>query len=83
MGGPSREAVVIPHILFLFQEQLLLEPMFEVPGSSITSVHINEDVVAGKCPPKYEYSVDTQGADRITQTTSDDAVESGMKTSVV
>ncbi|XP_022253280.1 ATP-dependent Clp protease ATP-binding subunit clpX-like, mitochondrial [Limulus polyphemus] len=34
-------------------ESLLLEPMFEIPGSDITSVKITEDVVSNKCPPIY------------------------------
>lgn len=35
------------------QEQLLLEPMFEVPGSDIIGVCIGEDVVRGKKLPDY------------------------------
>ena len=27
--------------------------MFEIPGSNITSVEINEEVVSGNCAPKY------------------------------
>lgn len=34
-------------------ENLLLDPMFEVPGSDIKSVHITEDSVNGGCP-EYE-----------------------------
>ncbi|XP_063225023.1 ATP-dependent Clp protease ATP-binding subunit clpX-like, mitochondrial [Bacillus rossius redtenbacheri] len=34
-------------------ESLLLEPMFEVPGSTAVSVHVTEDVVAGKSAPVY------------------------------
>lgn len=34
-------------------ETLLLEPMFEIPGSNITSVLITEDVVDGKNQPIY------------------------------
>ncbi|XP_065212966.1 ATP-dependent Clp protease ATP-binding subunit clpX-like, mitochondrial [Planococcus citri] len=34
-------------------ETILLEPMFEVPGSDILSVHVTEDVVNGKIPPIY------------------------------
>lgn len=41
---------------FPFQEQLLLEPMFHVPGSNATSVHICEAVVRGTQPPRYEYA---------------------------
>lgn len=30
--------------------------MFEIPGSNISSVYIDEDVVLGKSGPKYIYS---------------------------
>jgi len=34
-------------------EGILLEPMFEIPGSDVTAVHINEDVVLGHHAPIY------------------------------
>lgn len=34
-------------------ESLLLEPMFEVPGSDIMSVHITEQCVKGVEKPQY------------------------------
>ncbi|KAG8225412.1 hypothetical protein J437_LFUL004612 [Ladona fulva] len=34
-------------------ESLLLEPMFEIPGSDVVSVHINEDTVTGETLPVY------------------------------
>lgn len=34
-------------------ESLLLEPMFEVPGSDIVSVHITEQCVKGVEKPQY------------------------------
>lgn len=34
-------------------ENLLLEPMFEVPGSDVKSVHIDENCVRGSSPPEY------------------------------
>ncbi|XP_072396520.1 ATP-dependent clpX-like chaperone, mitochondrial isoform X1 [Diabrotica undecimpunctata] len=34
-------------------ESLLLEPMFEIPGSNISEVHITEDYVKGKGKPSY------------------------------
>ncbi|CAL8088251.1 unnamed protein product [Orchesella dallaii] len=34
-------------------ETILLEPMFEIPGSDITAVHINEDVVLERHSPIY------------------------------
>lgn len=35
------------------QEQLLLDPMFLVPGSDITGVHITADYVKGDTQPVY------------------------------
>lgn len=37
----------------VFQETLLLDPMFEVPGSDVKSVHIDDDCVKGTASPKY------------------------------
>lgn len=34
-------------------ENILLEPMFEIPGSDIGSVHVTEDVVKELCKPIY------------------------------
>nr|CAD7592616.1 unnamed protein product [Timema genevievae] len=34
-------------------ESLLLDPMFEIPGSDVMSVHITEDVVYNKSGPVY------------------------------
>jgi ATP-dependent Clp protease ATP-binding subunit ClpX len=34
-------------------ESLLLEPMFEVPGSDIVSVHVTEQCVKGIQKPQY------------------------------
>lgn len=39
--------------VYCFQETLLLEPMFEIPGSDVMSVHITEDVVTGASAPVY------------------------------
>ena len=36
-----------------FQETLLLEPMFEVPGSDISTVIVTEESVKGKAPATY------------------------------
>lgn len=45
-------------------ETLLLEPMFEVPGSDVKSVHINEDCVKGLSQPQYvRRSPDTNTSD--------------------
>lgn len=34
-------------------EKILLDPMFEIPGSDITGVHISKDVVQGSAHPTY------------------------------
>ncbi len=47
---------------FVFQERLLLEPMFEVPGSNVKSVHIDEDTVLGKQAPCYKYHTDSDSS---------------------
>ncbi len=47
-------AVCINHTHTLLQESILLEPMFETPGSDITSVHINKDTALGEAPPIYK-----------------------------
>eukprot|EP00054_Salpingoeca_dolichothecata_P035590 m.5764 g.5764 ORF g.5764 m.5764 type:complete len:598 (-) comp5631_c0_seq1:57-1850(-) len=39
-------------------ERVLLEPMFEIPRSSISRVSITEEVALGKIPPVYHYSTD-------------------------
>ncbi|XP_017068307.1 uncharacterized protein LOC108105987 [Drosophila eugracilis] len=41
-------------------EQLLLDPMFLVPGSDIQGVHITTDYVEGKSPPIYRRVTDDQ-----------------------
>lgn len=38
---------------FFLQETLLLEPMFEIPGSDVLSVHITDDSVLRKGEPVY------------------------------
>lgn len=50
-------------------EKILLDPMFEIPGSDITGVHISKDVVEGSAHPTYvrqgeksEDEVSSQGA---------------------
>lgn len=34
-------------------EKILLDPMFEIPGSDITGVHISKGVVEGSANPTY------------------------------
>jgi len=40
-------------------EKMLLDAMYEIPGSDIICVEITEDAVLGKCPPIYHRSVST------------------------
>lgn len=40
-------------LLFTFQENLLLEPMFDAPGSNIRAVFIDEHVVEGNKKAEY------------------------------
>lgn len=44
--------IIQPFFLYL-QEKLLLDPMYEVPGSDIMGVCVNEDVVNKNAPPTY------------------------------
>lgn len=39
-------------------ESILLEPMFEIPGSDVTSVHITDGVVLGHYDPIYTRASD-------------------------
>ena len=56
--GPECFVVVV-----LFQEGLLLEPMFEAPGSNIRAVRIDEDVLLGK--KKADYVMAPQESERV------------------
>ncbi|XP_037807341.1 ATP-dependent Clp protease ATP-binding subunit clpX-like, mitochondrial [Lucilia sericata] len=53
-------------------EQLLLDPMFEVPGSDIKTVHITSSCVKGKSEPIYIRNEESTN----TETTSDDTEDS-------
>lgn len=48
----------IENLIISLQETLLLEPMFEVPGSQITGVHVTKDYVLGQSGPVYVKSSD-------------------------
>lgn len=50
--------------------------MFEVPGASITEVHVTEDYVRGKSGPNYVRNVDTVGS---TETTDEDEVNTSIR----
>ena len=55
---------------YISQEKLLLEPMFEVPDSDITAVHIEEGVVLGQNPVGYSRSSPSQTDDSSTASDS-------------
>ncbi len=72
-------------VVYLLQEELLLEPMFEVPGSAVTAVHITEDVVKGIKAPHYEYcdsNNNNKNQPVILQTQSNDRIEQPEESSV-
>lgn len=49
--------------MFLFQENILLEAMFEIPGSDIVTVRVTKDVVSGKSAPYYIRGVKQENKD--------------------
>ncbi|CAI8030534.1 ATP-dependent Clp protease ATP-binding subunit clpX-like, mitochondrial [Geodia barretti] len=51
-------------------EQLLLEPMFEVPGSDIAQVLVEEDTARGYHPARYQYK-DSSGDSREEESKAD------------
>ena len=61
----------------MFQERLLLEPMFEVPGSNVKIVHIDEDTVLGKQPPRYEYHTDSDSSSSSSKENAKDSDQTG------
>ena len=63
-------ASVVKYFLFRLQEQLLLEPMFEVPGSDIAQVLVEEDTARGYHPARYQYK-DSSGDSREEESKAD------------
>lgn len=62
------------HFYFLFQQEtLLLEPMFEVPGSEIMGVQVTEEYVTGRKGPIYVKNTNSR------ETTAE---EEDLKTSI-
>jgi len=55
----------------------LLEPMFEIPGSDITAVHINEDIVMERHLPIYtrNLTMDDSSSTRPDSTTDEVMLE--------
>lgn len=65
-------------------EKILLDPMFEVPGSDIVGVVINEDVVVSDRPPEYVRKTTSEsGAAETTTDYADDALEDRRERSTV
>lgn len=68
--------------MFFYQEKLLLDAMFEVPGSDVKTVLITEDCVKGSTPPEYikhsPSSTNTDEPPTTTQTTSTEEEESAQ-----
>lgn len=48
---------------YLLQENILLEAMFEIPGSDIVSVRVTKDVVLGQSAPQYIRGVKQENKD--------------------
>ena len=60
--------------------------MFETPGSKVKTVHIEEDTVIGKHPPRYEYhakdedsSNEQEEGSKDTETPEDDSTAGGSE----
>lgn len=49
--------------------------MFEVPGASITEVHVTDDYVLGKSGPNYVRNVDSVS----TETTDEDELNTSIR----
>lgn len=64
-------------------ENLLLDPMFEVPGSDVKTVHITEECVKGECLPEYikrsTSSSDSDTTDTSQPSTSEEEESSSTK----
>ena len=59
------------------QEQLLLNSMYEVPGSNIKTVHVDSDTVQGKTPPHYNYHSNTDDSNNEQKREAGDQKEEG------
>jgi len=63
-------------------EKLLLDAMFEIPGSNIISVEVTEDAVNGKAPPVYRYAEPEATSEDITSDDNDETSSSGPRAAV-
>merc|ERR1712038_1258552 len=63
-------------------EKLLLDAMFEIPGSNIISVEVTEDAVNGKAPPVYHYAEPEATSEDITSDDNDETSSSGPRAAV-
>ena len=52
---------------FPAQEKLLLDAMFEIPGSDIVSVHVTEEMVRGGGEPILERAAPPDDDDQVTR----------------
>ena len=66
------------------QEKLLLDPMFEVPRSDITAVHVDEEAVLGKGPVEYSRKQESseQAGEDTTTVSSADSKDNGKEVDV-
>merc|ERR1711981_233373 len=62
-------------------EKLLLDAMFEIPGSEIVSVEVTEDAANGKSPPMYHYAVPEAASEEAS--TDDNDETSGSRVAAV
>jgi len=60
-------------------EKLLLDAMFEIPGSDIISVEVTEDAVNGKGPPMYHYAVPETASEDDSSTDNDETSNSASR----
>lgn len=51
--------------------------MFEVPGSNVKSIHIDEDAVLGKQAPRYEYHSDSDSSSTSNKETAENSDQTG------
>ncbi len=61
------------------QEQLLLDPMFDVPNSKIASVWVEKEAVLGSVPVSYKYHPEHTTNDTNDTNTTTDASESAAQ----
>jgi len=63
-------------------EKLLLDAMFEIPGSNISSVEVTEDAVNGKAPPVYRYAAPEAPTEDMASDDNDENSSNGPRAAV-